>query len=66
LVKAFKSFRFNPELYAAFKELAKASNCGVTEAFETFMQGCVEADRIVYAEKTDFEAEAGILVDWFG
>ena len=68
MVKVFRGFRFNPELYAGFKRVACAGGCTVTGAFERFMCGCVEADGLVFAERRvlDFEVEARVLVDWLG
>ena len=64
--KVFKGFRFDPELYGGFKGLASAGGCTVTGAFERFMNCCVEAGVLVFAERAveGFEAEARVLVDW--
>ena len=40
LVKVFKGFRFDPELYAGFGRLVSAGGCTVTGAFERFMSVC--------------------------
>jgi hypothetical protein len=64
LAKAFRSYRFNPQLYAAFKIVTKNSGYSITDALEKFMQTCIEANKLVYAEKPTFEAEASVLSDW--
>ena len=64
MVKTFKGFRFDPELYAKFKGLAAQSSLGVTEAFERFMRVCVENGAITFPEPVDFEAEARVLLAW--
>lgn len=64
MVKAFKGFRFDPELYVKFKELAAQNSLGVTEAFERFMRACVENGAIVFPESVDCEAEARVLLAW--
>jgi hypothetical protein len=68
LVKVYHGFRFEPALYAAFKAVLGGSGFTVTGAFERFMQGCVDVDALVFAERRllDFEVEARILVDWLG
>ena len=64
--KRFYGLRFDPLLYDSFKKVAGAAGKTATSAFERFMQGCVEADALVYAEKrtANFEVEARVLVDW--
>jgi len=66
LPKAFKAFRFNPELYSRFKELATENGLRVTEAFEKFMQACVSAGSIRFptADRRGTEAEARVLLAW--
>lgn len=66
LAKLLKSFRFNPQLYNDFKEVASAGGCTTTGAFERFMTLCVEGDALVFPEVSceGFEAEAQVLVDW--
>ena len=68
MVKVFKGFRFDVQLYAGFKDLASKGGCTVTAAFERFMCGCVERGALVFADKgvEGFEAEAHVLVDWLG
>ena len=67
LVKQFKSFRFDPDLYAKFKELAQNNGLMVTEAFEKFMKTCVESKALAFsvaAPKSAMEAEARVLLAW--
>ena len=68
VVKVFRGFRFNLELYAGFKRVACAGGCTVTGAFERFMSCCVEGGGLVFPEggTVGFEAEARVLVDWLG
>ena len=64
--KAFKAFRFPPELYAKFKKLTTESGLMVTEAFEKFMEACVNAGAITFptADRRGVEAEARVLLAW--
>jgi hypothetical protein len=64
LVKVYRSYRFDPQLYAAFKKITQANNSTITDAFQTFMRSCVEANKLAYAEKPQFEIEASVLSDW--
>jgi len=66
VVKVFKGFRFDSELYAGFKRVACAGGCTVTGAFERFMSCCVEGGGLVFPDggTEGFEAEARVLVDW--
>ena len=68
MVKVFRGFRFDVELYAGFKRVACAGGCTVTGAFERFMSCCVEGGGLVFPEggTGGFEAEARVLVDWLG
>ena len=64
--KVFKGFRFENEPYERFKNVAGKDGITMTEAFERFMIGCVEAGTLVFPEKAtvNFEAEARVFVDW--
>jgi hypothetical protein len=64
--KVFKAFRFNPQLYACFKELAAKNGYTVTGAFEKFMASAVEFGLIFpSANKAEsVEAEARIMLVW--
>ena len=64
MIKKGKLFRFNDDLYGEFKQTCKLNNFTLTEAFERFMVGCVEAGRLVFPEKTDYNIEARIMADW--
>ena len=64
MVKKKKIFRFNEDLYGEFKQICTLNNFTLTEALERFMAGCVEAGRLVLPEKTDYNVEARIMVDW--
>ena len=48
LGKVFRSFRFEPELYAEFVRVVGAGGLTITGAFERFMRGCVEANTLVF------------------
>jgi hypothetical protein len=64
--KAFKSFRFNPQLYMGFKELAGKNGYTVTGALEKFMACAVDYGLVFpCAAKTEaVEAEARIMLVW--
>jgi hypothetical protein len=66
LAKHLYSIRFKPDLYGAFKKVAKTNGYTVTGAFEHFMNACVEANTLVFPDNRilDYEAEARILADW--
>jgi hypothetical protein len=68
VVKVFRGFRFDVELYAGFKRVACAGGCTVTGAFERFMSCCVEGGGLVFPDRgtEGFEAEVRVLVDWLG
>lgn len=52
MTKQLKAFRFDPDLYEKFKAAAESSNLLVTEAFEKFMQACVEFGAVKFPEST--------------
>jgi hypothetical protein len=64
--KIYRGFRFEPQLYGAFKRVSSAGGCTVTGAFERFMELCVERKSLVFPELSvdGFESEARVLVDW--
>ena len=64
--KAFKAFRFNPQLYASFKELASKNGYTVTGALEKFMSCAVQYGLVFpsAAKNEDVEAEARIMLAW--
>jgi hypothetical protein len=69
VTKKFMGFRFDPELYAKFKELAKNNSLMVTEAFEKFMAACLQVGAVKFpepaVEKRDVEAEVRVLLAWW-
>jgi hypothetical protein len=64
--KASKGFRFNPQVYASFKELAAKNGYTMTAALEKFMASAVEFGLVFpSAAKTEnVEAEARIMLAW--
>jgi hypothetical protein len=68
MTKTFKAFRFDPDLYTKFKEIAHSSNMMMTEAFEKFMKACVEIGAVKFPEaqshRRDVETEARVLLTW--
>jgi hypothetical protein len=66
VLKVLTSFKFNPEVFGSFKQLASKGGVSVTGAFERFMSTCVEEGVLVFPERNTagFEAEARVLVDW--
>jgi hypothetical protein len=66
VVKVLKSFKFDPQIYSNFKQLASGGGYTVTGVFERFMIGCVEGGVLVFPERgvEGFEVEARVLVDW--
>jgi len=65
--KKIKMFRFPPELYARFKEVARDSGYTVTNALEFFMDACCKQDRVVFpepVEKPDVDHEARVLLGY--
>jgi len=53
-------------VFSNFQKLADAKGYTATGAFERFMEFCVEAGELVFAERQvlDFDVEARVLVDW--
>jgi hypothetical protein len=66
VVKVLKSFKFDPQIYSSFKQLASGGGYTVTGVFERFMSGCVEGGVLVFPERgvEGFEVEARVMVDW--
>jgi hypothetical protein len=64
--KAFKAFRFNPQLYASFKELVSKNGYTVTGALERFMSCAVQFGLVFpsASQLEDVEAEARIMLTW--
>jgi len=67
MAKAFKAFRFPPELYEEYKVLVSRTGYTVTSSFEEFMRRCVEAKALVFPEAAnveDVEIQARVLLSW--
>ena len=65
MARAFRSFRFNPQVYADFKELTSKNGYTVTGALEKFMSTSVEFGLEFPSAKTeDAEREARIMLTW--
>jgi hypothetical protein len=67
--KVFKGFRFDPELYEKFKDLADRNGLMITETFEKFMKASVEAETVRLPEvkssgRGGVESEARVLLAW--
>jgi hypothetical protein len=66
LPKPLKSFRFNPQIYDAFRQLSSRNGYTVTAALEKFMETALQHG-LVFPSPTkieDAEAEARILLTW--
>lgn len=67
MAKKIKAFRFHPDVYMRFRELASTGGYTVTGAFEKFMRTCIECEQLVFPEPIkaeDAEAEARIMLAW--
>jgi hypothetical protein len=69
MVKVFKGFRFDPELYERFKEVADRDRLMVTEAFKRYMRASVDARTVKLPEpksrgRSGVDAEARVLLAW--
>lgn len=64
--KPLKSFRFNPQVYDSFRQLASKNGYTVTAALEKFMASAVEYGLVFpSAAKTEnVEAEARVMLAW--
>lgn len=63
--KTRKGFRFNPQLYESFKDLASKNGYTVTGAFETFMENAVKYGFVFPSARNEaVEAEARIMLTW--
>jgi hypothetical protein len=64
--KARKGFRFNPQVYSRFKEVASKNGYTVTAAFEKFMSSAIDYGLVFpSAVKTEgVEIEARIMLAW--
>ncbi len=67
MAKKIKAFRFHPDVYMHFRELASTGGYTVTGAFEKIMRICIECEQLVFpkaAKVEDAEAEARIMLAW--
>lgn len=65
MAKRFYGVRFKPDQYNAFKKVAKKHGYTATGAFEKFMNTCIDAQNVVFAQpRHDYKAEARILAEW--
>jgi hypothetical protein len=63
--KARKGFRFNPQLYTNFKELASRNGYTVAAALEKFMASAVEFGLVFPSARNEaVEAEARVMLAW--
>jgi len=63
--KARKGFRFDPQLYMRFKELAGKNGYTVTATLEKFMANAVEFGLVFPSGKNEAaEAEARVMLAW--
>jgi hypothetical protein len=65
LPKVFRAFRFDPQLYANFKELARKNGYAVTSALEKFMADAVKFGLVFPSAKNEAaQAEARVMLVW--
>jgi hypothetical protein len=66
LPKPLKSFRFNPQTYNSFKELASQNGYTATSALEKFMETALQHGLVFpsAAKTQDTETETRILLAW--
>ncbi len=63
--KARKGFRFNPQIYDTFQELASKNGYTVTAAFEKFMSDAIKYGLSFPSDKNAaLEAEARVMLTW--
>ncbi|MGA3110731.1 MAG: hypothetical protein ABSE15_01695 [Candidatus Bathyarchaeia archaeon] len=64
--KMFKAFRFSPQLYESFKELASKNGYTVTSAIEKFMSSALENGLSFPAAPKieNVEVEARVMLTW--
>lgn len=64
--KSLKSFRFNPQVYDSFRQVASKNGYTVTAALEKFMASAVDYGLVFpSAAKTEnVEAEARVMLAW--
>jgi hypothetical protein len=65
LAKPLRTFRFDLQVYAAFKDLASKSGYAVTAALEKFMADAVKFGLFFPSAKDEAaEAEARVMLSW--
>jgi len=66
LPKPLKSFRFNPQVYDNFRQLASKNGYTATAALEKFMKTALEYGLVFpsAAKAEDVEVEARVLLAW--
>jgi hypothetical protein len=65
LPKVFKAFRFDPQLYTSFKDLASKNGYTATGALEKFMADAVKFGlAFPSAKNAAAEAEARVMLSW--
>jgi hypothetical protein len=65
LAKPFRTFRFDLQVYAAFKDLASKNGYTVTAALEKFMADAVKFGLVFPSAKDEAaEAEARVMLAW--
>jgi len=65
LPKVFKAFRFDPQLYISFKDLASKNGYTATGALEKFMADAVKFGLVFPSAKNEAaEAEARVMLVW--
>ncbi len=66
MAKVLKSFKFKPQVYESFKQLASKNGYTVTGAFEKFMESAIDHGLVFPSavKKENVEAEARIMLAW--
>jgi hypothetical protein len=65
LAKPFRTFRFDLQVYAAFKDLASRNGYTVTAALEKFMADAVKFGLVFpSSQNAAAEAEARVMLAW--
>jgi len=65
MARVFKAFRFDPQVYADFKELTRKSGYTMTSALEKFMADALKFGLVFPSAKEEaVEAEARVMLSW--
>ena len=65
MARVFKAFRFDPRVYADFKELVAKSGYTMTSALEKFMADSLKFGLVFPSAKEEaVEAEARVMLSW--